>query len=66
MPDAVCIVLDATGVPTLGLLIVCKALIADKNDITCSDSPLARCSVMRLLMVLTLVLLRKEERAPPY
>ena len=60
IPDAVCIVLDATGVPTGGL--VCKALIEDNNDITCSDSPLARCSVTRLSMALTLVLLRKEGR----
>lgn len=63
LPDAACVVLDAARVPIGDL--VCKALIAVDDDIACSDSRLARCSVMRLLIAFTFVLFRKELKLAP-
>ena len=58
IPDAAYIVLGATGVPTGGLAY--KALTAVNNKLTCSNSPLARCSESRLLMAMMFVLFRRE------
>lgn len=51
LPDAACVVLGG---------LACKALMADNDCNTCSGSPLARCSVIRLLVALTLVLLSRK------